>query len=80
MSLAKLTSKAQITIPSDVRKDLRVGPGDHLEFVKDSQGRFIVSAAKTGVRKLKGIVKSDRVVSIEEMDQAIKMRASGNSQ
>ena len=29
---AKLTSKAQVTLPVEIRKSLDVGPGDRIEF------------------------------------------------
>ncbi|MEY3639873.1 MAG: prlF antitoxin for toxin YhaV toxin, partial [Pseudomonadota bacterium] len=33
MSYAKLTTQGRITIPRKVRKELRLAPGDKLEFL-----------------------------------------------
>lgn len=75
MSTATITSKGQVTIPASVRADLHVEPGDRLEFIKVKDGLYEMMAATQDVQRLKGIIKSKRVVSIEEMNSAIKMRA-----
>ncbi len=75
MTTATVTSKGQITIPANVRAELKVGPGDRVEFVKVSEGRWELLAAVEEVSRLRGIVKAERVVTIEEMDSAIRKRA-----
>ena len=75
MSTATVTSKGQITIPASVRAELKVGPGDRVEFVKVSEGHWEVVAAVEDVSRLRGIVAAKRVVSIEEMDSAIRQKA-----
>lgn len=75
MTTATLTSKGRITIPAPVRTDLHVGPGDRLEFIKLTDGRYEVVAASQDISCLKGIISSTRAVSIEEMDQAIRKKA-----
>ena len=39
--LAKVTSKGQITIPADIRKRLRLKPGDKVLFLED-EGRVMI--------------------------------------
>jgi len=75
MAKATVTSKGQITIPANVRTELKVGPGDRVEFVKVSEGQWIVLAAVEDVGRLRGIVAAKRAVSVEEMDAAIRHRA-----
>lgn len=41
MELAKVTSKGQITIPADIRKRLRLKPGDKVLFLED-EGRVTI--------------------------------------
>jgi AbrB family looped-hinge helix DNA binding protein len=41
MTIAKLTSKGQITIPKEVREKLGLAPGDRLEFIEEG-GRFVL--------------------------------------
>ena len=75
MTTATVTSKGQITIPSAIRADLHVVSGDRVEFVKVAEGRYEVVVATKDITSLKGIVKSNKVVSIEEMNDAIKTKA-----
>lgn len=75
MALATITSKGQITIPSAIRADLHVVSGDRVEFVKVAEGRYEVVAATRDITGLKGIIKSKKVVSLEEMNDAVKMKA-----
>ena len=39
---AKLTSKAQVTLPAEIRKSLGVGPGDGIEFFLHRTGEVFV--------------------------------------
>ena len=71
MSQATVTSKGQITIPAPVRANLKVGTGDKLEFVEISEGRYEVIAVTRDASSLKGLFKSNKIVSIDEMNQAI---------
>ncbi len=72
MALATLSSKGQITIPKKVRQGLGVATGDRIEFIEIAPGRYEVLAATQDVRELKRIVgKAKRVVSVEEMNEAI---------
>lgn len=76
MATATITSKSQITIPAIVRTDLHVGPGDRIEFVRLTDGRYEVVAATQNISSLKGLVKAERTVSLEDMEQAIRAKAS----
>ena len=80
MSAATVTSKGQITIPADVRRALRVNSGDRIEFVEVEPGRFEIIAATGSVRALKGMFgRSERVVSIDEMNEAIASAGSSST-
>ena len=76
MATATITSKSQVTIPAEVRKDLHVGPGDRIEFVKVADGHYEVIAATRDVSEIKGMIKTSKTISIEEMNEAIRSRAS----
>lgn len=75
MSTAQLSSKGQLTIPAAVRSELHVAPGDRIEFVKVAEGRFEVVAFNQDVKQLKGLIKTNKVVSLDEMDAAIHNKA-----
>lgn len=42
LNIAKVTSKGQITLPSDVRSMLGVRTGDKIIFINDGQGNVIL--------------------------------------
>jgi antitoxin PrlF len=78
MTAATLTSKGQITIPSDVRRTMNVDTGDRIEFVEVRPGCFEIVVATQPVQALKGMFgKPTRRVSIDEMNQAIAAQGSG---
>lgn len=62
-------------IPANVRSDLKVGPGDRVEFVKVAEGRWEMLAATEDVGRLRGMISPKRAVSIEEMHAAIRNKA-----
>lgn len=77
MSTATLTSKGQITIPVEVRNDLKIAAGDRVEFVQIAPGRYEFVAATSEVTKLKGMFgRAKRTVSIESMNAAIAKRGA----
>jgi antitoxin PrlF len=79
MSTATLTTKGQVTIPVDVRRDLNVDVGDRIEFVQIEPGRYEVVAATRSVRELRGLFgKPQRTVSIDEMNEAIAKQATSS--
>jgi len=43
--VATVTSKGQVTIPAEVRRELRVAQGDKLAFVVDDNGKVEVRPA-----------------------------------
>jgi antitoxin PrlF len=78
MATATVTSKGQITIPSRVRQALGLDAGDRVEFVEQDKGQFAIIPANRSIRELKGLFqgKRSKPVSIEEMNAAIRKRAS----
>ena len=79
MTTATVTSKGQITIPSQVRNALGLEAGDRVEFVEQGKGQFAIVAATRSVQELKGRFqgKKGKPVTIEEMNAAIGKRVTG---
>ena len=77
MPTATVTSKGQITLPKKVREQLRVHPGDAVDFVIGRDGQIRVTAGQVDVSALKGLLQRPgrQAVSLERMDLAIR-RAS----
>jgi antitoxin PrlF len=67
-----LTSKGQMTLPKQVRDDLKVGPGDRLEITKHGEG-YLITPRKSGLelfakfRRQRG-----KPLTVEDMNQAIE--------
>jgi antitoxin PrlF len=70
---ATLTSKAQITLPKEVRQLLQLTPGDKVAFVAQADGQITVSKANSpSFAQLRGVLpKPSRALSIDEMNEAI---------
>ena len=78
MASAKITSKGQITIPVELRTELRLHTGDRIEFVRNEKtGHYELIPATISIRSLKGILpKRKKPLSIREMNRAIRERGS----
>ncbi|MDP0501646.1 MAG: AbrB/MazE/SpoVT family DNA-binding domain-containing protein [Verrucomicrobiota bacterium JB022] len=70
MSDTTITTKGQMTLPADIRKHLDLHQGDRLTCFID-EGRIVMVPQKRPIRELKGMIKIDRSLSLEEMDEAI---------
>ncbi len=72
MPTATMTSKGQITVPSEVRADLRLQTGDRVRFEKGANGVYELRPVKGSIMRLAGIFKHDGPpMSLDDIDQAI---------
>jgi len=65
-----LTGKGQTTIPQAIRDHLHLKPGDRVKFFVHPDDT-VVLLPKLPASSLRGILKSRRTVSLEEMNEAI---------
>jgi AbrB family looped-hinge helix DNA binding protein len=79
MPITTLTSKGRITLPKQLREQLRLQTGSRIEFVIEPSGRVVLKPLNADFRSLKGIVRSRRrrPVSVEEMNESIAKGYSG---
>jgi antitoxin PrlF len=70
-----ITSKGQATIPKAIRDHLRLKPGDRVKFFVHPDGS-VVLLPKRPATALRGIIKSKRTVTIEEMNEAVAAGAA----
>jgi antitoxin PrlF len=72
MTYVTITSKGQMTLPKDIRDDLKIKPGDKL--IIEKQGDGYVLRPQRSALELFGMLKrpGQRAASIEEMDEAIE--------
>lgn len=77
MATPSLTSKGKLTIPAELRHDLKVDAGDRVEFVQIALGRYKFVAAISDVTALTGMFGVARkAVTIESMNAAIAQRGA----
>jgi AbrB family looped-hinge helix DNA binding protein len=74
---AILRSNGRITLPGEVRAQLRLRAGDRIEFVIESGGMVSMRAATLRVADLKGLLrrKGRRPVGIDAMNAAARRGA-----
>jgi antitoxin PrlF len=72
MPTSTVTSKGQITIPAEVRRELGLRPGSRVDFIRNESGGYEFRAKTGSVRALKGMLgPAARTLTVEEMDEAI---------
>ena len=74
MSLAKLTSKGQITLPKPIRDYLELHAGDKVEFIIDVKGRVIVTSKTIDIKDAFGMIKFRKSASIDDMNKSIAQK------
>jgi len=72
MPEATVTSKGQLTVPVEVRRELGLVAGSKVDFIREGDGSYRVVPVRGSVRALKGA--AERVgpaASLADMDDAI---------
>lgn len=72
---ATLTSKGQATVPKAVRDHLGVRPGDKIRYFIHPDGTVLILPVRP-VSVLRGMLKSHKHVTVEQMDEAIRKKAA----
>ncbi len=67
-----ITSKGQVTVPAKIRERLNLHTGDKLDFEIENGAIKVVPVRKGTLEEFMSILpKATRIVSIEEMNEAI---------
>ncbi|NQZ07615.1 MAG: AbrB/MazE/SpoVT family DNA-binding domain-containing protein [Algicola sp.] len=71
--ISTITSKGQVTLPKEIRTQLRLSPGDKLDFFVTDEGYVMAVPVKSPASKLKGFLGVSMVgeVTLEDMQQRI---------
>lgn len=76
---AKITSKGQITLPSELRKALGVKPGDRVNFRKTNKGNYELVANTKTMEDIKGIIPYDGPpLSTDDIVELVKRSRRGD--
>lgn len=79
MTTATVTSKGQITIPVEVRATLGLRPGSRLAFIPTDTGGYEMHVQAASIQELKGaVLRPSRLVTLEDMDEAIATGAAAS--
>ncbi len=70
-----LTSKGQMTVPKAIREHLHLKPGDRVRFFVHPDGT-VVLLPKLPITALKGMLKTTKHATIEEINEAIATGAT----
>lgn len=73
MPTATMTSKGQITIPKEMREELRLEAGSKVTFIRVGEGHYRILPRTGSIRDLIGILHDPTrpTMTIEEMNEAI---------
>jgi antitoxin PrlF len=72
---ATLTSKGQVTVPQEVREQLRLANGQELKFTVEGD-RAVITPLYRRLSELVGILpKPKRTVTLDEMNQVVRQAA-----
>ncbi len=75
MAEATVTRKGQLTLPDEVRKALRLRPGDRVSFVGAGRGRVEMSVVRGPAKPAQSLFgRPARSVSIEDVNAGLSAR------
>lgn len=74
MLTSTVTVKGQVTIPVEIRRLLNLQAGDQVAFIIDND-RIALERRERRIEAAFGLLKTERSVSLEEMEQAIRTRS-----
>ena len=80
MQTSNLTSKGQVTIPAELRRDLGLKPGDKVRFVKRGSKVTIEAVVEPPIDSVFGILKAPRGRGIADVDVALAKLATGGKE
>jgi antitoxin PrlF len=71
MQTSNLTSKGQVTIPAELRRDLGLKPGDKVRFVKRGSKVLIEAVVEPPIDSVFGLLKAPPGRGIADVDAAL---------
>ena len=74
MDLAKVTSKGQITIPTEIREKLGLKTGDKILFIEDSGRIYLMNSSMNALREAQMAFKGEAErVGLKNEDDVVTM-------
>lgn len=73
LDITTISTKGQITIPSQIREQADLRAGDKVRFMIDDHGSVVLFPIRGSIRDAFGVLpKPKRALSIEEMNEAVQ--------
>lgn len=72
MQTSNVTQKGQITVPSDIRRELGIKVGGKVRFTRKAHGVFVEPVHEPEVDSLFGALKAPKGRGIADIDAAIE--------
>jgi AbrB family looped-hinge helix DNA binding protein len=72
METAIINEDGEITLPEKIRKALGLKAGDQVNFMVKGEKVALLRPSKSSISAVRGILQSNKLVSVEEMDASIR--------
>ncbi len=74
MLTSKMSTKGQLTLPKTIREYLKLKTGDAIEFLISDKGQVLLTPKNLNIDDIFGMVKTEKIVTVEEMNAAISRK------
>jgi len=80
VNLAKISTNGQITLPLEIRKKLKLQPGDKVLFLRNEKGEFVIrNSAILAYQESQKAFKDVRVSEEEILSDVMELRKKKSS-
>jgi AbrB family looped-hinge helix DNA binding protein len=76
MQVTKITTKGQVTIPIEIRKQFSLKPGGQVMFSIDDD-KIVLHPVPVSIEDSFGLISSSHSVTLDDMDVIIRNQAAG---
>lgn len=74
MTISKMTTKGQVTVPKSIRDKLHLNAGDQIDFIFNDSGEVVLTPVCKQLDSIIGIIKTHKKATIDDMNSAISKR------
>ncbi|MEM9756417.1 MAG: type II toxin-antitoxin system PrlF family antitoxin [Pseudomonadota bacterium] len=71
MTVSRITSKGQTTLPIELRKALGLSAGDRIRYVRQPDGRYLIEKLERSFADLRGLIQVDGALSQTDIEDAV---------
>ncbi|MCJ8328565.1 MAG: AbrB/MazE/SpoVT family DNA-binding domain-containing protein [Lentisphaeria bacterium] len=71
MTISKMTTKGQVTVPKSIRDKLHLNAGDQIDFIFNDSGELVLAPVYKQHDSIIGIIKTNKKATIDDMNRAL---------